>query len=401
MLRERRLRLNFIWIQLYYFFRSFIFAYVIERLFWRSRGITIAETVYIEIIYSIVLVVMEVPTGIWADRWSRKRLISIGATLTFIGSLLMLKAYGFWMFAGLIAISGISGALTSGSVSALLYDSLKELEQALDFEKYLSRIKILRYGSGLLAAMIGAWMAKTYGLLLPYEWSVVSCFMMMFFTWWMIEPKRLTASEEQLSAVEIFKTARKTIFTNAFLRHVFLVGALIGSSIVYIEEFWQNYFDALNISVAWFGLISGVMSAAVIFASMQVGRLSHYLSQSRKRKRCTYQLLTVLIGGCFIMLFILRHPLGLLFMLLALFVESLIDTLVLGDIHHEVPSSIRATAESVYAMFSNVASVIIGLVFAYFSNRYNVFVGFISIGLFIWMVPMLEYLIRKQLPKVI
>ena len=84
--RKRLLKNNFLWIQLYYFFRSFIFAYVIERLFWRSRGISIADTVYIEIIYAVTLVFMEVPTGIWADRWSRKRMINIGAILTFIGS---------------------------------------------------------------------------------------------------------------------------------------------------------------------------------------------------------------------------------------------------------------------------------------------------------------------------
>ena len=103
----KRLENNIKYISLYFFFRSFIFAYVIERLFWRSRGISISETVYLEFVYAVVIIALEIPTGLWADCWQRKSLISGGAVLAFIGSIIMVYVQGFWMFALVITLSGI------------------------------------------------------------------------------------------------------------------------------------------------------------------------------------------------------------------------------------------------------------------------------------------------------
>jgi len=59
------------------FFHNLIPAYVIERLFWEQRGMTIQMVVYTEIIYAITVVLLEIPTGIIADKWSRKKMIMV------------------------------------------------------------------------------------------------------------------------------------------------------------------------------------------------------------------------------------------------------------------------------------------------------------------------------------
>lgn len=399
MTRTERLKRNILWIQLYYFFRSFIFAYVIERLFWRSRGISIAETVYIEIIYSIVLVVMEVPTGVWADRLSRKLMIMLGSIFTIVGAIWILNAYGFMPFAIIIALSGVSGALTSGSVSALLYDSLKEIGETLDFEKYLSRIKALRYGSGLLAALIGAFLASKFTLILPYQLSVVSCIMMFVMTCLLTEPKKVHEVEERLTAKEILQVSRSVIKSNRLIQYIFIVGATIGAAITYIEEFWQNYMDAISVDLVYFGIISGLMSLVVMIAAKHTGKISLKLKEDVKSKQGIYTGMLLVSSLCFIGLFIIRHPMGLVFMLITLYLEALLDTLVLGDLHHQVESHYRATVESIYAMFANVMSMILGLLFAFASDRYAVFEGYLVIGCFILVILLLKvvYFNKRQL----
>jgi hypothetical protein len=47
-------------------------AYVIERLFWEQKGMTIQMVVYTEILFAITIALLEVPTGIIADKWGRK-----------------------------------------------------------------------------------------------------------------------------------------------------------------------------------------------------------------------------------------------------------------------------------------------------------------------------------------
>lgn len=61
------------------FFHNLIPAYVIERLFWEQRGMTIQMVVFTEIIYAITVVLLEVPSGIAADKWGRKRMMVLNA----------------------------------------------------------------------------------------------------------------------------------------------------------------------------------------------------------------------------------------------------------------------------------------------------------------------------------
>jgi len=398
MTRELKLKRNMMYVQLYYFFRSFIFAYVIERLFWRSRGISIAETVYIEIIYAVVVFSMEIPTGVLADRFSRKYIIISGSMLTLIGAIGMLFAHGFIAFACIIALSGISGALTSGSVSALIYDSLKEVGETLAFEKYLARIKAIRYGSGLIAALVGSFVASRYNLLMPYQMSVISCVMMVIFNLLLTEPRK-GAVEKHMSVKEIVNITRSVITNQTFLKYVIVSGAVIGASITYIEEFWQNYCDGIHINIVYFGIISGLMSMVVLISSKRTTVYVQYLRNNIKRKKRFYHVLTLLSGVSFISLFIIRHPIGIIMMLVAIYIEALFDTLILGDIHHSVESEYRATAESVYAMISSSFSVAFGLIFAYGSEKMGVYGGFLLIGVVLVVSTIIKgiYFKRKEL----
>ena len=75
------------------FFHSLIPAYVIERLFWQQRGISVQMVVYIEIIYALTVTVSEIPSGILADKFGRKRLLSVYSALAATELILLLFAY--------------------------------------------------------------------------------------------------------------------------------------------------------------------------------------------------------------------------------------------------------------------------------------------------------------------
>jgi len=106
------------------FFYSLIPAYVIERLFWQQRGMTVQMVVYAEIIYALTVTLWEIPSGILADKFGRKKLLVICAALSAMEFLLLLHSYTFWQFGIAIFLTGIGKALSSGTQNALLYDSL-------------------------------------------------------------------------------------------------------------------------------------------------------------------------------------------------------------------------------------------------------------------------------------
>lgn len=393
---ERKLRRNILYINLYYFFRSFIFAYVIERLFWRSRGITIAQTVYIEIIYAVTLILMEVPTGILADRFKRKHVIVVSTIINFISAVWMIFAYGFLSFAGIIFLSGIHGALTSGSVTALLYDSLKELNETKLFEKKYALVKGIRYGSGLIAALVGSFVAARYDLVIPYQLSAVSCFMMMVFALKLKEPK-VKSEEESMSYKETLIDAKKVVFSNKVIQFSFFIGVLMAGSVNYFEEFWQNYVDGISIDIAYFGLISAAMSGIVLLASRHT---SWFVQRYKAKKRNRFYYRVILLSGmCFIGLFWIRHPLGILLMLIPLYFEAILDTMIIGDIHHAVSSEYRATMESIYSMSVSIMIIIFGLAFAWMSNVLEVYGGFMIIGVLciVALLSCIKYFYKKEL----
>src|SRR4051794_8595770 len=81
------------------FFHNLIPAYVIERLFWEQRGMTVLMVVLCEFIYAVSIVIFEIPTGVFADKFGRKTLLVFGAVLSVFEFIILLFANNFWTFA--------------------------------------------------------------------------------------------------------------------------------------------------------------------------------------------------------------------------------------------------------------------------------------------------------------
>lgn len=135
------------------FFHNLIPAYVIERLFWEQRGMTIQLVVYTEIIYAITVVLLEIPTGIIADKWSRKKMIMVEAFFGCLELLILVYATEFWHFAAAIFLAGIGRSAGSGAENALLYDSLLSSGDEQSFEKCLGRLNAWDFSAAILAAL--------------------------------------------------------------------------------------------------------------------------------------------------------------------------------------------------------------------------------------------------------
>jgi hypothetical protein len=78
-------------------------------------------------IWSVVSFVFEVPSGALADAWSRRGLYAIGELLTAAGYALWLLWPTFTGFALGFVLWGIGGALSSGTLEALVYDQLESV----------------------------------------------------------------------------------------------------------------------------------------------------------------------------------------------------------------------------------------------------------------------------------
>jgi MFS family permease len=157
-------------LRLFYAFRLLATSYLfvpIFMLFQADRGLSFFERLALGGIYSAVIILVEVPTGVFADRMGRRRSMLCGALAMVASCLLATRADGFVEFAIAESLAALSMALISGADSAYLYDLLAAHDRAHEYPKRESAASAWHLlGSALAFAGGGA--LATVHMALPY-----------------------------------------------------------------------------------------------------------------------------------------------------------------------------------------------------------------------------------------
>jgi hypothetical protein len=148
--------------------------YALYALMFADNGLSDVQISALFLIWSLVGVVAEVPTGALADRFSRRTALAMGGVLQATGYALWIAVPGFTGDAAGFVLWGLGGALTSGSLEALLYDGLA----AVGATRYYSRLLGRLTAAGLLAQIPVALAATVLFQLGGYPlvgWVSVGC----------------------------------------------------------------------------------------------------------------------------------------------------------------------------------------------------------------------------------
>lgn len=375
-------------------FHSLIPAYVIERLFWQERGMNVQMVVYAEIIYAATVILLEIPSGILSDKFGRKKLLVLDGLLSACELLILLFANRFWMFALAICLSGVGKALSSGSENALLYDSLLASGKEADFEKHLGRIAAIDFAGSIIAALSGSLLASFLHMEFNYMLSVGSMLLSFLVALTLVEPPMLTRSDQESTDVRHYVKESVSVFLSKPTLLIYVTtGAILGACRIYLDEFWQLILGEINVPVAFFG----VVSAAIMLCGIPGNLLAHKL----KRRFRFVRLLTTVIAVnilCYAGIFVTRNLLCLLPIFVISLAAGVTDPLVMGYLHHNTESGVRATVESFFSLGLRLISVLVGLGFGAISTAYSVLTGFGLLTLFCTLYLCL-FLFWKRIEK--
>jgi len=115
-------------LRLFYLFRLLATSYLwvpIFVFFMASRGLGFDEVMILSAIYSAVVILVEVPTGAFADRIGRRQSMMAGALAMTASCLIAYTSHSFNQFLVAEVLAAISMALCSGADSAYLFDLLR------------------------------------------------------------------------------------------------------------------------------------------------------------------------------------------------------------------------------------------------------------------------------------
>lgn len=154
----------------------------VEKLFLAELGFTPKTIGIMAAAYAAVVPILEVPSGILADRWSRRGVLLIGNAGAFLSVLVGGLSTNVATYLVAALILGVYFAMQSGTFDAIVYDTvLEETGDSQGFESVLGRLRMIESGSLVLGALGGGALAAataprvTYFLTLPFLLVSTAC----------------------------------------------------------------------------------------------------------------------------------------------------------------------------------------------------------------------------------
>jgi MFS family permease len=138
------------------------FYYPVLGVLFLDLGLTLEQYAMLNVIWAIVIITLEIPSGALADWIGRKRMVVLAAALMVLEMLVFAFAPTgnakllFWMLALNRILSGAAEACASGADEALAYDSLPASERETAWPHLLERLMLWKSAAFFAAMIFGA-----------------------------------------------------------------------------------------------------------------------------------------------------------------------------------------------------------------------------------------------------
>lgn len=342
------------------FFFDFILIYAVEKLFFLSRGVNLSQIGVLLFLWSVMTLVLEVPTGIIADHWSRRKMLVLSGLFFSICYLVWIFSNSFWIFLLGFFFRTLGSTFTSGTLQAYVYDFLKLHHQENSFEKIWGRGNALRTLGIGFAVFLGGFLSQiSYSIPL-----IISAASILIITavalFWPEIPSVTSTSEENYW--HFFKSSLKTIHENCTLLRVFLYSIIIFSVFSTLEEFNDVYLNFLGFPNSTIG---------IIFALATIGQSIASAVAHKFKSHSWITLDLIAAAGILILvsIWLIKLPVMAIAVLFLGVMLEFSRVLNEGIIQKEAPPQQRATLASVNSFVSEI--IPLQLAFGFIADHYH------------------------------
>ena len=245
--------------------------------FYESNGLSMKDIMILQAVYSIAIVVLEVPSGYLADVIGRKKTLIIGTIFGVLGFTTYSLSFGFMGFLVAEIILGIGQSCVSGADSAMLYDSLLDKGEEKKYTRFEGRITSLGNVAEAIAGILGGLLAGI-SIRTPYFAQTFVAFIALPAALTLVEPTRKIPLIKA-GLMEIVRIARFALITDRPLRRNILFSAITGTATLTMAWFAQPFFEYSRIDIVWFGILWTTLNLTVAITSYTAHRLEKTLGQ--------------------------------------------------------------------------------------------------------------------------
>lgn len=383
--------------QLRYAYLYSFFAYCGITQLWviylGQMGLSLVQIGLCESIFHISSMLFELPSGVLADRFTYKRMLNLSRVAALISSAMMLWQGGFWWFALSFVISAWSYNLQSGTLEALVFESLKEVDQTSLYAKVTSKmnaiIEVTSTGGLIFAGLL------TQGHMVWAYWiALILAILGIFSVFKMKEPKNHQDYEQTNTIVSIIKNAVSLVKNDRNLLSLMLFDGVIQTLISTYYFYFQNEM-VVHSFPSWLVTLclAGSALAAVIAISMSPRLL-------KLPQRSLLLGLTSLLAVSLLAAFNgQKVVLGIIFFI-TYGITALIPPVFSVYYNEKIPSEQRATLLSVASLIFSVTMVVMFPLMGWVVSKISFSVAFGFLGIIVLFATFwLAYLTRRSKTK--
>ena len=347
------LRSNINKFYLHRIFSSLIFSVPILVLFWKENGLSLTQIMLLQSIFAILSVVLEIPTGYYADMRTRKESLVLASVSSFLGVLTYSLGENFMHFLIGELFFALAIALSSGTLSAFLFDTLEDLGETVQFKSI--------WGNALFYSMLGLGIANIIGGLLAeiglryavYA-SVPFLFALIPLSLSLTEPNRHKLVISKGYTSELISIIKYQILKNQKLKWIIIYSGIVFAFNQSALWLYQPYFQKTGLEVAYFGFVFGGFQLVAGISSKYAYRVENWLG-----KKASLASLIFLVSLSYFLMEHFVYLFSFSFCFIQQFVRGF-KKVVVDDFINQVSSSeTRATLLSAESFFARLVYAII------------------------------------------
>lgn len=310
-------------------------------LFWQENGLNFTRIMVLQTLYSIVVVLLEVPAGYFADVFSRRSALTLASSFLTAGMVIYAIGNNFFEFLIAEIVWAIGISLISGCDSALLYDTLAELGRKKDYKKIMGKAMFYGYLSTAIASIAGGIIGYysfrwTFFIMIPF------LILQIPISYSIKEPAREKLLGEKDHFAKMLNITVNVFKENKRLKWLIIYSAIILGFNQTALWLYQPYMKLGGLDIFYFGIVFASFQAIAALSSKYAHKIEEKLGE-----KGSIIMLAVLVAASLLLMGNFVFLFGFSFVFLQQFVRGF-GKVVIGDyVNRETSSDIRATVLSV------------------------------------------------------
>ena len=319
------------------------------------RGFSLLEIGMLESIFHIVSCIFEIPSGVAADVFGRKKTMVMSQLASLLSGVMMVWSEGFWATAFAIGFSALSYNLASGTREALAYDSLKLVGKENEYNTFAATDMML-YRIANSTSTLCAGLALFLGFRKAYTADILFTLIALFIACSLKEVEIGTKTDEKKVSDRVVNTVRESwhfLLLNKKMRRIMVINAIIGAVSTLVLFFLQAKLPLAGLNQ---GMLGPVLFAMGMGAAVGSRATSRFPSVSYKKVGVISSLIVIVS-------FLLAFTKSPAFMICGGFVGAFADDFleVRTDvlINEMISSEQRATLISVNSFIFSIVMIVL------------------------------------------